>query len=266
MAKRCLACDGGDLSLAMAWRDWVAACAKRPDGPGRLAAAEACGVAAAAPDLLACADCGAISMAPVPGDDQLAAFYQNYHATDDFVRKARKKTRRAIRRLLPFRLLAGAGASFLEVGASIGVGAEAARRLGFRAVAQEIDANAVARGGALHPRVEFICGPLDDAAARGPFDMIYCAEVIEHVPSPRSFAAQLYALAAPGARLFLTTPDAGHPRRPALDRWGSVKPPEHVTLFTKRALTTVFENAGFERPRFFPYAKPGVRMVARRRT
>lgn len=230
----------------------------------RLAAAEAAGVAAVAPSLLKCGGCGSVFMRPVPSAAQLDRFYSRYHGTDDYVAKAQKKVLRAMKRLLPFRTLTSG--PFLEVGASIGTAAEAARRLGFAPLlAQEIDADAVARGEALFPGVEFFRGRVEDLPAGARFGMVYCAEVIEHVPNPLAFVRRLHSLMAPGGWLFLTTPDAGHARVPErFVEWKSVKPPEHVVLFTKIGLSALFEGAGFSRPMFPPQAKPGVRMITRR--
>lgn len=262
-AGACPACASTARAIAARWTDWEASCAHRDDGAMRLEAARACGVAAAAPALMQCAACGSIAMEPLPKDDQLALFYQRYHAADAFLAKADKKIARAKRRLLPLKLLTR-GRAFLDVGASIGAAAEAARRLGFAATALELDADAVARGRTLFPGVRFIAGVMDDLPADERFDVIYMAEIIEHVTAPARLARAARDRLAPGGAVFLTTPDAGHFRRPKhLLDWKSVKPPEHVTLFTRRGLRVLFEAAGFDRIYFIPHAKPGVRMIAR---
>lgn len=260
----CPACDHPDVADLHSWDEWTAACAERSDGAMRLAASAAAGVTEAAPSLVKCSGCGSVFMQPVPSAAQLDSFYQEYHGTEDYVLKAGKKVLRAVKRLLPFRALTGG--PFLEVGASIGTAAEAARRLGFQGVvAQEIDGDAVARGRVLFPQIEFFNGRIENLVPERPFGMIYCAEVIEHVPDPLVFARRLRALMAPGAWVFLTTPDAGHARVPArFVDWKSVKPPEHVVLFTKIGLSALFEGAGFTKPFFPPQAKPGVRMICRK--
>ncbi|MBB4658987.1 class I SAM-dependent methyltransferase [Parvularcula dongshanensis] len=231
----------------------------------RLAAAEVCGVAAAAPDLVRCLACETIGMAPVPTNDQLAVFYDRYHATDAFLAKAERKVARARRRVRALRLLKPGARTFLDVGASIGTAAEAARRAGLEAFAVEIDEDAVAKGRALFPDVAFTRGTLDDLPAGAAYDLLYGAEVIEHVPDPLGFARRLFERTAPGGLLYLTTPDAGHPRRPRrLLDWHSVKPPEHVTLFTRSGLRALLCRAGYDRVVFQPYLKPGIRAVARR--
>ena len=229
----------------------------------RLEAAKVCGTDADSPDLRECAQCKSVFMDPIPTGEQIGQFYANYHATDEFVSKAAKKVSRAYKRLLPFRLRTGG--RMLDVGASIGTAAKAGRKLGYSVTAQEIDADAVARGRTLYSGVTFIEGFLSDVPIDNGFDLIHAAEVIEHVPNPAEFTTQLFERLRPGGYIFLTTPDVGHAKRPAnLMDWKSVKPPEHITLFTKAGLCALFEQAGFETPKFRSYAKPGIRMRARR--
>ena len=226
-------------------------------------AARQSGVAQMAPDLLKCEACGSVTMSHCPTDSQLEQFYKNYHATEEYLAKARKKVSRAFKRLLIFRFRTGGRC--LDVGASIGTAARAAQKLGFSVVAQEIDPVAVAQGRKLFKDISFVQGFLTQVPAHPAFDLIHCAEVIEHVPDPAAFTAQLYDRLKPGGWLFLTTPDVGHSKRDEpLINWKSVKPPEHITLFTKAGLTALFTDAGFHPPRFRPHAKPGIRMTVRR--
>ncbi|MEZ5894747.1 MAG: class I SAM-dependent methyltransferase, partial [Parvularculaceae bacterium] len=228
-----------------------------------LEAARACGVAACEPELRRCCACGSVAMSPLPQDEELSAFYQHYHAAESFIAKANKKIARAQRRLAPLKF-AVKGRQFLDVGASIGTAAEAARRLGFEATALELDRAAIEQGQAMFPGVDFIAGTMADLPAGAAFDIIYMAEIIEHVTEPSLLAQQAFERLRPGGLVFLTTPDAGHFRRPKnfLD-WKSVKPPEHVTLFTKKGLRALFAAAGFDPIIFMPHLKPGVRMIAR---
>lgn len=259
----CPACKGSDLIHVASWCDWETSCNSRLDGEMRLSAARESGVANDAPDLLECTTCKSVSMSPIPTDDQIAQFYSNYHGTEDYKAKANKKVSRAYKRLLSFRFRTGGRC--LDVGASIGTAAKAAQKLGYTVTAQEIDPVAVTQGRELYPDIDFIQGFLSDVPTAPHFDLIHCAEVIEHVPNPTEFTAQLYERLRPGGWLFLTTPDVGHSKRtqPLID-WKSVKPPEHITLFTKAGLTQLFTDAGFERPRFRPHTKPGIRMTVRR--
>jgi 2-polyprenyl-3-methyl-5-hydroxy-6-metoxy-1,4-benzoquinol methylase len=94
---------------------------------------------------------------------------------------------------------------------------------------------------------------------------VHCAEVTEHLTDVRSFAQALAAVLRPGKLLFLTTPHAGHFRRPRnLSDWPEVKPPEHLFWFTRASLRRLMEDSGLHVERFFFNLNPGLRMVARR--
>jgi 2-polyprenyl-3-methyl-5-hydroxy-6-metoxy-1,4-benzoquinol methylase len=260
----CPACKSENRITVAQWKDWEEAAQSRDGGLMWLKSARSCGYAAVSPVFRQCCDCRSIALFPVPLPQQLNDFYQDYHAVDSFLAKAEKKVWRARRRLFLLRMLVR-GRRFLDVGASIGSAAEAARRMGFEATALELDTTAVNTGRDLYPEVEHIAGRIADLDKGREFDLIYAAEIIEHLPFPSIFADELLKRLAPGGLVFLTTPDAGHFRRPKnLMEWKSVKPPEHITLFTKRGLKSLFEAQGFTNIVFFPHAKPGVRMIARR--
>jgi len=258
----CPACAGTGGHVIARWRDWAHAAPSRSGGLMRLEAAQHCGYAQKKPDFLQCATCRSVALHPTPTPDEIAAFYQNYHATAGFTRKAEKKVARAWRRIALMRHRAP-GRNFLEVGANIGVGAEAARRLGFNATAVEPDREATAAGEKLFPGVRHVAGMVEDLP-RGPaFDFIYMAEIVEHVPDPLRFMTAIASRMTPGAVLFATTPDIGHWRQPKnfLDR-KPVIPPEHIVLFTRPGLRALFERAGLAKIRFRPHPKPGIRVTA----
>jgi len=89
--------------------------------------------------------------------------------------------------------------------------------------------------------------------------------VIEHVRDPGEFLDHCHRLLVPNGVLFMTTPDCGHPKRaqPLLN-WHSVKPPEHINLFTKTGMSALLSKHGFERHRLPPHPKPGMRIIARK--
>lgn len=260
----CPACGEAAATRVARWSDWEREARTRPDGPMRLTAAESSGYAARRPEFAKCAACNSFYLAPPPSPEEVSAFYQNYHRTGDFVRKAEKKVARAWRRIALLRFRAP-GKDFLEIGANIGAGAEAARRLGFSATALEPDGQASASGADLFPKVRHVAGMLEDLAPSDQFDFIYMAEIIEHVPNPLVFMECVVSHMRPGAILFATTPDAGHWRTPKnIMAFKSVIPPEHIVLFTCSGLRALFERAGLNHIRFRPHLKPGVRVTARK--
>src|SRR5690606_16015785 len=101
--------------------------------------------------------------------------------------------------------------------------------------------------------VRFVLGPFERIVDEGPFDQFYCLEVLEHLYEEQAVdTLRLFArAAAPGAQLFVTTPNA----RSAwpliewtLDRLRLVPTldeAQHVTLFTKASLRRAMNAAGW---------------------
>jgi len=78
--------------------------------------------------------------------------------------------------------------------------------------------------------------PLDDSA----FDLVLCAETIEHVRDVQLFLSEIRRVLRPGGELALTTP-AAPPLAPPED---PLSP--HLRRFTRRSLRRVLSELGFE--------------------
>lgn len=104
------------------------------------------------------------------------------------------------------------------------------------------------------PNLSFVLGPFSRMIERGPFDQIYCLEVVEHLYEEQGIdTLRLFAdAAAPGAELFLTTPNA-RSAWPAiewtldrLDLVPTLDEAQHLTSFTRRTLTGACRRSGWE--------------------
>jgi 2-polyprenyl-3-methyl-5-hydroxy-6-metoxy-1,4-benzoquinol methylase len=102
-------------------------------------------------------------------------------------------------------------------------------------------------------RVRFVLGPFEAILDEGPFDQIYCLEVLEHLYEEQAVATlRLFAMAArPGAELLVTTPNA-RSAWPAiewtLDRLGLVPTldeAQHLNLFNRRTLVRAMASSGW---------------------
>lgn len=88
--------------------------------------------------------------------------------------------------------------------------------------------------------------PLADAT----FDLVLCAETLEHVRDVQLFLSEARRVLRPGGRLAVTTP--AHDRRTGLEtflhgferRFDPLSP--HLRFFTRRSLSRVLVDMGFE--------------------
>ncbi|MGA9246386.1 MAG: class I SAM-dependent methyltransferase [Silvibacterium sp.] len=98
-----------------------------------------------------------------------------------------------------------------------------------------------------------------------PFDLVYSAEVIEHLYDPRSFMAGCYVATKPQGRFICTTPYHGFWKNLAISLaggWDKHADPlfdgGHIKLFSRRTLSALMIEAGFEELQFrgagrYPY-------------
>lgn len=83
--------------------------------------------------------------------------------------------------------------------------------------------------------------------AKGGRDIVFCSEVIEHVPDPRDFVRALGRHLAEDGALILTTPraDAVHPRASSATLLSVLSPGHHLVLFRAGTLRRLLEASGF---------------------
>lgn len=225
-------------------------------------------------ELYLCAGCGLIYIDPMPGPDELAELYNDVYngASTGFFAKPESKLRRSlIRARIIQKMLNGAGGNFLDIGCNGGFMTEAARQRGFHAWGVELDRVSVDYARQHYPENTYFHGLIGDfnptSADGAPviFNAAYCCEVIEHVPQPQEFLRDIHRLLAPGALLYLTTPDISHWRRPRdLTRWDAFCPPSHCLYFSPASLTALAQRCGFTLIQRRPAWKPGIKLVLRR--
>jgi 2-polyprenyl-3-methyl-5-hydroxy-6-metoxy-1,4-benzoquinol methylase len=183
----------------------------------------------------------------IPGDYQARAL-QSPRAAQRFWHAAKM---RMIDRVAPPR----PGARVADAGCGSGVitahlGRTAASVVGFDANPAAIEFAQRTYGAA---NVSFVRGPFERIVDAGPFDQIFCLEVLEHLYVEQAVdTLRLFRRAArPGAEVFVTTPNA----RSAwpliewtLDRLQLVPrldEAQHLTLFNRRSLEAAFAAAGW---------------------
>jgi len=216
--------------------------------------------------IVRCNNCELIFLRPMPGTEEIAAMYDDYDPTQMYLGKIRKKILTATyKQKLAARFLEGSSRKFLDIGCNLGAVCEAARRQGYDATGIDLDDATLQKARELFPECRFDCMTSYDLAESGEkFDLVFCTEVLEHVPETHHFAASFRDLLNERGILYLTTPDAGHKRIPDdFISWDEVKPPEHVMFYSRQTVKRLLEEHGFEIIRFRWCHRANLRVIAR---
>jgi len=91
----------------------------------------------------------------------------------------------------------------------------------------------------------------------GRYDAVVSSEVIEHLLLPRKLMRSAFAALRPGGVFIATTPFHGYLKNLLLaltnkfdDHWHPLRDYGHVKFFSRRTLTRLFEESGFEDLRY----------------
>jgi ubiquinone/menaquinone biosynthesis C-methylase UbiE len=140
------------------------------------------------------------------------------------------------------------GERVLDLGCGAGRFVAALRDHGADAVGVDLAEGALERARRNVPGVEFLAttAELPDSSV----DLVWCSEVLEHVPDTAGLLSEARRVLRTGGRLLVTTPSHDVPRRVllALLRWEPHFDPlgQHVRFYSRRSLARVLEAFAFE--------------------
>lgn len=214
-----------------------------------------------------CENCQFIFMNPMPKATKIEDIYDDYRQTKNYLNKLKKKIFTSKHKLRKLKKYLNANQNeFLDVGCSIGATVEAANRLGYSATGIDLDSAVIEQAKKLFTDCQFHPLSTDELVAKNKqFDLVYCAEVIEHVPDPHAFMQSLSALVKLDGILYLTTPDAGHRKVPKdFVSWKQVIPPEHIIYFNRKNMNTLLVEHGFEAIKFKWNHRANMRVICRK--
>ena len=152
------------------------------------------------------------------------------------------------------------GERVLDLGCGAGDFLAALREAGAEPVGVEIAQAAVERARTNVPGADVRL--LEDGvipAGHGEFDLVWCSEVLEHIPDVAEALHEVRRVLKPGGRLLLTVPRNGPI---SLLRFDSTFDPlgQHVRFFTRRSLARTLDATGFDGARI---RRAGPMLVAR---
>jgi SAM-dependent methyltransferase len=144
------------------------------------------------------------------------------------------------------------GERVLDLGCGAGRFVAALRDAGADPVGVELAEGALERarrnvpGAELHALDAGGAIPLEDASV----DLVWCSEVLEHVPDTAGLLSEVRRVLRTGGRLLVTTPSHDLPRRAliALARFDRHFDPlgQHVRFYSRRSLARVLGEFAFE--------------------
>ena len=213
-----------------------------------------------------CQRCDFIFLDPMPAQENLNTQYTHKdREAEPTYDKASSRLRRAFIKLPRFFPYAY-NKRTLDLGCGGGFIAQTLSLIGASSTGIDISDNAIRYARSRFPRPVFLCSSFTELLESDQqYDFIYSSEVIEHVSDVNLFMHVLQHLAAPGAHIYITTPDAGHPQVPQdISEWDVFTPPVHVQFFKSRTVTALFERYGFRILKFYKNKKPGLIFLARK--
>jgi SAM-dependent methyltransferase len=154
------------------------------------------------------------------------------------------------------------GERVLDLGCGAGRFVAALRAAGTDAIGVEIAAAALERARRNVPGGDFRLVEPDGSLplGHGEVDLVWCSEVLEHVPDTVALLTEARRVLKRDGRLLVTVPDHGRLRRTliALLRYEAHYDPlgQHVRFYTRRSLARALHATGFADVRIEPLAGP----------
>jgi SAM-dependent methyltransferase len=144
------------------------------------------------------------------------------------------------------------GERVLDLGCGAGRFLAALREAGAEAVGVELAEAAAERARANVPGADVRLLEPDGSLplGHGEIDLVWCSEVLEHIPDVSHALLEVRRVLKPGGRALITVPFHGRVQAAAvaLTRFDAHFDPlgQHVRFFTRASLAAALENAGFE--------------------
>jgi SAM-dependent methyltransferase len=203
-----------------------------------------------------CRDCAVVFLNPAPTEAFLAnAYDDSYYSYQDFSPEPRWK--RWVRRALCFDPGATGDPRFARPGRVLDIGCGSGQFLyrmklaGWETHGVELSQKAALIGNE-HYQLNIQAGTL--SSARLPdayFDYIRLNHSFEHIPDPLPTLARIHRYLAPEGLLFIGVPNVdGWQARRYGKHWWNLGPPVHPFNYSRRTLTRLLEQQGFEVVRF----------------
>lgn len=202
--------------------------------------------------MVQCLTCDAVYVDCPPSQQ---ALHQAYHVADyDSSEEANDAAAAYLRELEPVLERVDRGAA-LEIGTGTGVLLEGLSSKGFRQV-QGIEPSTAAIKAAPAHRQGWIREGIfrESDYLPGSFDLVCCFMTLEHVREPLEIAESVWRLLKPGGAFVTVTHDYRSTVNRLLGRRSPIIDVEHMQLFSKGSIETLFRRAGYRNIEVRPFA------------
>jgi 2-polyprenyl-3-methyl-5-hydroxy-6-metoxy-1,4-benzoquinol methylase len=202
--------------------------------------------------MVQCKACDAVYVDRPPSQQ---ALHQAYHVADyDSSEEANDAAAAYLRELEPVLQRVDHGA-VLEIGTGTGVLLDGLASKGFRQVLGVEPSTAAIKAAPAH-RQDWIKEGIFRESDYLPesFDLICCFMTLEHVRDPLEIAQSVWRLLKPGGAFVTVTHDYRSTVNRLLGRRSPIIDVEHMQLFSKGSIATLFQKAGYEDVEVRPFA------------
>lgn len=193
--------------------------------------------------LVKCRNCGFVFSERIPTIEELDNHYKNYGSNFYCSELTIKRYNEILDKMEPFRKTG----RLLDIGCGIGFFLDEAKKRGWEVYGTEYSERLIGllreKGITIHE------GQLNsENYEEGFFDVVTSFEVIEHINNPISEINQIGKLIRKGGLVYITTPNFNSLLRRRLKiQYNVINYPEHLSYYTPRTLTKLFNSNGYKK-------------------
>lgn len=192
--------------------------------------------------LFKCLKCGSITVEPVPTEDQLRQYYDNYAAMNIGVENWHK------RNCLPAILEL---ANEIKKGKVLDIGCGRGDLLNMLPSSLEkfgIELSKTASKEAQSKGISVSCLPWETAKFTTTFDLVVALDFLEHVKDPLTTLKKIFSVLKPGGYILIETGNASSlSARALVPDWAYTSVFGHICVLTTKALVSLAKSTGFQR-------------------
>jgi 2-polyprenyl-3-methyl-5-hydroxy-6-metoxy-1,4-benzoquinol methylase len=191
--------------------------------------------------IVRCNDCTFVFCKKIPADAELQKYYEGYPSFQTVSDVTIKRYNQLLDELEKFRV----NNTIIDVGCGEGFFLEQAVKRGWNAYGTEYAEQYIET--CRKKNINMAPGKFEpENYSPRFFDALISIEVIEHINYPSAEVKNFSEAVRSGGIVYLTTPNFNSiSRRMLKEKWNVISYPEHLTYFTPKTITKIFDSNGF---------------------